>query len=74
MTQNKVYDKIGDVDCARFSYNGTPRVVRVIAIEKGNITGYETKKGGKIVNRRFAPVKSFKVIKIDGGKFTIGKR
>lgn len=71
----KTYDLIDPKkNCAHFSYHGKPRVVRVISIENGNITGYETRKGQKRVNKRYAKVKSFKLTRIDGGNLRIGTR
>lgn len=61
-------------NCARFVYDDEQRVVRVISIDKGNVTGYETRKGEKIVNKRFAPIKSFKITKMKGGKLALSTR
>ena len=65
----KTYDLIHGLNCARFTYNGQPRVVRVISVDNdhGNLIGQETKKGRKQVNRRYAPVKAYKLSRIKGG-------
>ena len=64
-----MYPLIDGLNCARFVYNGIPRVVRVIAIdnEHGNIIGLETKRGKKKVNKRYAKTKAFKLAKVRGG-------
>lgn len=80
-SQAKVkYPLVQGANCARFSYHGKQRVVRLIADEKGNIltkngcfVGYETKSGEKQFNLRFAQVKSFKIAKLEDGKLTITK-
>jgi hypothetical protein len=59
---------------ARFVYHGVPRVVRVISIEAGNVTGYETRKGKRIVNKRFAPVKAYKFTRMKNGTFALKAR
>lgn len=58
-------------NCARFTYHGRPRVVRVVKIEQGNVTGYVTRDGSKIVNKRFAPIKSFKIGRMRGGLLSL---
>lgn len=65
----KNYDLIDGLNCARFVYNGVPRVIRVIAVDNdhGNVVGLETKKGRKQVNKRYAPIKAFKLDRIRGG-------
>lgn len=66
---HKQYDTIDGMDCARFVYGGVPRVIRVISVdnEHGNVVGLETKRGRKQVNKRYAPVKAFKLSRIRGG-------
>lgn len=68
-------DLIAGMNCARFIYNGVPRVVRVTAVdnEHGNIIGLETKRGRKIVNKRYAPIKAFKLDRMRGG-LTLSRR
>lgn len=71
----KMYSMIdGKTNVARFVYHGSPRVVRVIAIDGGNVVGYETRKGDKIVNKRFAPVKAYKFTRMKNGTFAIKSR
>jgi len=71
----KTYDLIDlNRNCARFEYNGMDRVVRVISINKGNLTGYETKRGKRQINKRYAKVKSFTFTKMGGGKLSLSTR
>lgn len=74
MVHSKEYDLIAGRNCARFTYHGVPRVVRVISIKDGNLTGYETKRGGRICNVRFANVKSFRIDRIKGGNIQFASR
>lgn len=75
MCKNKDYPLISATrNCARFVYGDEPRVVRVISINGGNVTGYETRKGEKIVNKRFAKIKSFKITRMKGGKLVLSNR
>ena len=69
------YPMIDEVrNVARFVYRNLPRVVRVVSIENGNVTGYETRKGDCIVNKRYAPIKAYNVTRMKGGSLTIKAR